>query len=203
LAEKEFFGGESLMAKIKSGKWWKSWADTNAKNSDDIADLAEPFKSHVKEFIQALEDAGAEVTVEATRRDKKRAYLFHWSWLIALGKVKPSHAAAMAGVDIEWDHGDLAQSKAGAKEMVAAFKLAVPPKSNVAPALNSNHIAGNAIDMDIAWTGILHVKKKNGTVVDVPFMADPNHNRKLHAVGASYLVRKHTRDAPHWSRDGM
>src|SRR6478609_3379815 len=104
----------------------------------------------------------------------------------------------MPGVDIEWDHGDAAKSKAAALEMIRAFGLAVPPKSNVAPALNSNHITGNAIDMDITWTGTLKVKRKDGTIVSVPFMANPNLNSKLHSVGASYLVKKHTGDAPHW-----
>lgn len=191
------------MAKVKSGKYWVDWANLNAKNSQSVDTLADPFKSHVKAFIKALEDAGAKVTVSATRRDAKRAYLFHWSWLIALGKSKPSAATAMAGVDIEWDHGDDAKSKAGAQEMVSGFGLAVPPKSKVAPALHSNHIAGNAIDMDITWTGELKVKKKDGTVVSVPFMSDPNQNSKLHAVGESYGVKKLKTDAPHWSSNGL
>ncbi len=65
------------MAKTKSGKYWVTWADTNAKNSSSVDDLAEPFKVHAKAFIKALEDAGAKVKVRATRRDAKRAYLFH------------------------------------------------------------------------------------------------------------------------------
>jgi len=190
------------MAKTKSGKYWVTWANTNAQNSDDVDDLTEPFKSKVKDFIEALEDAGADVEVAATLRPPKRAYLFHWSWLIALGKAKPSHATAMAGVEIEWDHGNLAQSKAGAHEMVTGFGLAVPPKSNVAPALHSNHIAGKAIDMNITWTGHLMVKKKDGKEVSIPFIANANHNTRLHEVGASYGVHKLKTDAPHWSADG-
>jgi hypothetical protein len=194
--------GEPTMPKTKSGKYWVTWADIHAKNSSNIDDLVDPFKANVKAFIKALEDAGAKVKVRATRRDPKRAYLFHWSWLIALDKSKPSAATAMPGVDIEWDHGDAAKSKAGAQEMVHGFGLAVPPKSTVAPALHSNHIAGKAIDMDITWTGELKVKKKDGTVESVHFMSDPNHNTRLHAVGESYGVKKHKHDAPHWSHDG-
>jgi hypothetical protein len=190
------------MAKTKSGSYWVTWANSHAKNSTSVEDLVEPFRSHVKAFIDALKTAGAEVKVRATRRDAKRAYLFHWSWLIALGKSKPSEATALAGVDIEWDHGDLAKSKAGAKEMVDGFGLAVPPKSNVAPALASHHIAGKAIDMEITWTGTLKVNKKDGTEVSVPFMSDPNKNTMLHSVGESYAVKKHKSDAPHWSVDG-
>jgi hypothetical protein len=190
------------LPKTKSGKYWVTWANQHAKNSSSVDDLADPFKANVKAFIKALEDAGATVKVTSTRRDAKRAYLFHWSWLIALGKAKPSDATALAGVDIEWDHGDIAKSKAGAKEMVDGFGLAVPPKSNVAPALSSNHIAGKAIDMDITWTGELKVKKKDGTEVAVTFLANPNANSKLHAVGESYSVKKLKTDAPHWSVDG-
>jgi hypothetical protein len=68
--------------------------------------------------------------------------------------------------------------------------------------LTSNHITGKAIDMNITWTGNLKVKKKDGTVVEVAFMSNPNLNTKLHAVGASYGVKKHTSDKPHWSVDG-
>jgi hypothetical protein len=191
------------MAKTKSGKYWVRWADKNAKNSDSVDDLTDPFKTNVKAFIDALKAAGATVKVKATRRDAKRAYLFHWSWLIALGKKKPSAATSMGGVDIEWDHGDLARSKAGAREMVDGFGLAVPPKSTVAPSLTSNHIAGKAIDMDITWKGTLKVKNKDGTVAHVPFMSDVNHNKKLHAVGATYAVKKLKTDVPHWSSDGF
>jgi len=190
------------MAKTKSGKYWVTWADTNAKNSASLDDLVDPFKSNVKAFIKALQDGGAKVKVTATKRHANRAYLFHWSWMIALGKCKPSEAKAQTGVDIEWDHGDLAKSKAGAQEMVDGFGLAVPPKSNVAPALTSNHIAGQAVDMDITWTGEIKVKKKDGTAVAVPFQANPNLNTKLHQVGESYGVKKLTSDAPHWSYNG-
>ena len=104
------------MPKTKSGKYWVDWANTHAKNSQSVDDLADPFKANAKAFIKALEDAGAKVKVSATKRDAKRAYLFHWSWLIALDKSKPSAATAMAGVDIEWDHGDAAKSKAGRRK---------------------------------------------------------------------------------------
>ncbi len=190
------------MAKTKSGTFWVTWANVNAKNSTSVEDLVEPFKSNAKAFIKALRDAGASVSVSTTRRSDKRAYLFHWCWKIGLGKAKASGATAMAGVDIEWDHGDAAKSKQGAKEMISGFGLAVPPNSTNAPALLSNHILGKAIDMDIAWTGTLKVKKKDGTGESVLFMADVNKNTKLHAVGASYGVKKLATDAPHWSLDG-
>ena len=67
------------MAKTKSGKYWVTWANAHAKNSDSVDDLVDPFQKNVKAFIAALEAAGATVDVKATRRDAKRAYLFHWS----------------------------------------------------------------------------------------------------------------------------
>jgi hypothetical protein len=80
--------------------------------------------------------------------------------------------------------------------------LASPSPPNNAPALNSNHIAGLAIDIDITWTGTITIRARDGSTDSVPFMADVDKNVKLHAVGASYGVKKLTTDAPHWSHDG-
>jgi hypothetical protein len=190
------------MPTMKSGGAWVAWADTNAKNSSSIEDLAEPFRTNAKAFIKALNDAGAHVAISTTRRSDKRAYLFHWCWLIGLGKVQASAATAMAGVDIAWDHGDEAQSRKGAREMIDGFGLAVPPHSINPPALRSNHILGLAIDLDIAWTGTIKIKKRDGSEESVPFMTDVDKNVKLHTVGAAYGVKKLTTDAPHWSHDG-
>ena len=190
------------MPKTMSGIFWVTWANANAKNSTSVEDLAEPFRSNAKAFIQALRDAGATVDVSTTRRSDKRAYLFHWCWKIGLGQAQASDATALAGVDIEWDHGDAEGSKQGAKEMISGFGLAVPPSSTNAPALNSNHIAGTAIDMNIAWIGTMTIKMKDGTTESVVFMPDVNQNTKLHAVGASYGLKKLTTDTPHWSIDG-
>lgn len=192
----------ALMAKIKSGTYWVTWANTHAKDSSSVEDLVDPFKTNVKAFIKALQNAGATVDVENTKRSDKRAYLFHWCWLIGLGKVKPSDAGSMLGVDIEWDHGDAEKSKKGAKEMIDGFGLAVPPNSTNAPALHSNHISGKAVDMTISWTGTIKIKKKDGSEESVAFMNDVNKNTKLQAAGASYGVKKLTTDAPHWSVDG-
>jgi hypothetical protein len=55
--------------------------------------------------------------------------------------------------------------------------------------------------MTIKWTGTIHVKKKDGTLVPVTF-GPVNANTKLHEVGASYGVKKLLNDAPHWSDNG-
>ena len=190
------------MAREKSGRQWVAWADENAQNSTSLDDLVEPFRTNAKAFAKALQDAGAIVIIGTTKRSARRAYLFHWCWLIGLGKAKPSEATVMAGVDIEWDHGDPVKTKSGAREMIDGFGLAVPPRSTNAPALTSLHIVGKAVDFSATWTGILEVKKKDGTEVAVPFLPDVNKNTTLHAVGASYGVLKLATDAPHWSIDG-
>ena len=186
----------------KSGTYWVTWANAHAKNSSSIDDLESDFKEKVKAFIKALEDAGATVGVTATKRNEKRAYLFHWSWKIALGKAKPSDAPAKTGVDIQWDHGDDTKSKEGAQAMVDGFGLAVPPASTDAPSLVSNHISGKAIDMDIEWTGKIKVKNKDEKEVEVTFNSDVNANTVLHDIGATYGVKKLKSDAPHWSYNG-
>ncbi len=186
----------------KSGSYWVTWADGHAKNSESVDDLAEPFKTNVKAYIKALKDAGAKVEIDTTKRSDKRAYLFHWSWKISLDKCKASDAEKMIGVDIEWDHGNDAESKKGAEEMVSGFGLAIPPRSNQAPALTSNHISGKAIDMTITWTGTIKVKNKTGVEVSVPFKANVDQNTVLHNVGATYGVKKLKNDAPHWSLTG-
>ena len=142
----------------------------------------------------------ADPAPEALEVNKKRAYLFHWSYKIVKGKAKASDADAMSGVDIEWDHGDDKASKKGAKEMTDGFGLDMT--STKAPALSSNHIAGNAMDIDISWTGTIKVKKKDGTEVDVKYQANVDSNKELIAVGESYGVKKLKGDPPHWSHDG-
>jgi hypothetical protein len=186
----------------KSGKFWVTWANQNAVASSKIDDLDASFRAKVQEFIAALENAGATVDVTETKRSAKRAYLFHWSWKIALGKCKPSDASAMDGVDIQWDHGADDESKKGAQEMVDGFGLAVPPASTNAPATTSNHIEGKAIDMNITWTGTIKVKDKTGAEIQITFNTNPNANIALHTVGATYGVKKLSTDAPHWSFDG-
>ena len=185
-----------------SGKYWVTWANTHAKNSNKILDLDVSFKPKVQEFIKALEDAGAVVDISTTKRSSKRAYLFHWSWKILQGKCKPSDATKMIGVDIQWDHGDLAKSKKGALEMVQGFGLAVPPRSTNPPSTTSNHISGKAVDMTITWRGAIRVKKKNNAEVSVTFSTNVNTNTVLHSIGDSYGVKKLKTDAPHWSFNG-
>lgn len=122
--------------------------------------------------------------------------------MISQGQCALIDAGVMQGVDIEWDHGDLRRSEAGAREMVDGFGLAVPPASINPPSLVSNHIDGKAIDMTIIWNNTIRLRKKDGTEVDVPYQLNPNTNTKLQEVGSSYGVKKLTTDRPHWSFNG-
>ena len=186
----------------KSGKQWVQWANENALNSNSLSTLSAAFKPKVENFIQALVNGGALIKIETTQRSPVRAYLFHWSWLVSLEKAKPSDPPAKVGVDIIWDHGDDAASILGAKEMVSGFGLAVPPKSQFAPSLTSNHILGNAIDMQITWNGKIKVKAANGSEVEINFTGSQNTNEGLIKLGATYGVLKLRNDEPHWSFNG-
>jgi hypothetical protein len=193
-------GGQHVAT--KSGIYWVSWANAHATNSKSISDLVEPFRTQAQSFVNALKAAGAKVDITVTRRSDKRAYLFHWCWLIGLGFKKATDAPPKFGVPIDWNHGDDIKSKKAAKEMITGFGLAVPPASTNAPALSSNHIVGKAIDLTITWTGSIAIAKPDGTKESVAFLPNVNSNAKLHAIGALYGVKKLVTDAPHWSYNG-
>jgi hypothetical protein len=188
--------------RVRSGGYWVGWANAHARSSTRVDDLAEPFQSGVRSFIRALEDAGASVAIHATRRCPKRAYLFHWSWKLALGRADARDVPGHPEVPIEWDHGHADQSARAAREMVEGFELALPPRTAHAPALQSNHIAGLAIDMSIRWQGVLWVPAQDGNPRELPFLREVSENTALHALGATYGVHKLVSDASHWSHDG-
>lgn len=185
----------ALTAPILSGADW--WNANQAKypNSATVADLIQPFRDNAAAFVKALKDAGASVTVSATRRNATRAHLMHYSWCVANGSVAPNKVPALPGLAIQWDHGDLARSKGGAKAMSDLFQIAFEPS------LTSRHIEGRAIDMTIGWNGTIKVKDKTGTPRDLstPRSGD---NPDLQKIGASYGVIKLLSDPPHWSDDG-
>ncbi|HQU42530.1 MAG TPA: hypothetical protein PK867_06940, partial [Pirellulales bacterium] len=93
------------MSQNLSGAAW--WHANQAKypNSTSVDDLEPTFRAKVKEFLAALDKAGASVKISATRRSKQRAYLMHYSWKIAKGEISASKVPAESGVSIVWDHG--------------------------------------------------------------------------------------------------
>jgi hypothetical protein len=71
-----------------------------------------------------------------------------------------------------------------------------------APALNSLHALGQAIDMDISWSGDLTIANADGSTAVVTSSPQSGHNPDLHQVGATYGVIKLLSDPPHWSLTG-
>jgi hypothetical protein len=186
------------MAKELSGVVWVSRFPTS--RSTDA--LANDFRPKCKAFLAALQDAGASVTINATRRPAERAYLMHFSFAISTHQKDPQHVPPHEGVEIEWVHRkadgspDLDASRAAAAAMVEKYDIAVMP------ALTSLHIRGQAIDMNIEWNGTLNIKQKNGATKAIASQPRSGLNHDLWAVGATYGVHKLPSDPPHWSSTG-
>jgi hypothetical protein len=170
--------------------------------STRTTDLIPSFRTACDNFIGAMRAAGAKVTISATYRPAERAYLMHWSWLIAREGSDPTQVPPMLGVNIEWVHHDaagnvdMASSRGAAEDMVTGYAM----KHNAS--LTSNHIKKCAIDMTISWTGTLTIKNADGASVTITSTPRNGGNKELHAVGATYGVIKLISDPPHWSADG-
>ncbi|MCW2917022.1 MAG: Uncharacterized protein JWN52_5090 [Actinomycetia bacterium] len=187
-----------------------SWV-TKFPDSHDISKLSPAFKGHVTRFIHAMTRAGIAEHTVTTLRPLERAYLMHYSWLIAKGKLAAAKvpdfvpAKGKPYVTICWTKAAAGKTVAqAAKALVAAY--GIDPKLKVAPALKSRHTAGNAIDMSTTWS------KRSITIVDgnghqVKISSSPHSglNSRLIAVGATYGVVHYltaAKDANHWSTDG-
>jgi hypothetical protein len=181
-----------------SGASWVSQFPTSAK----LDDLKAPFQEAAQKFLAALTKAGAHVTISATYRPPERAYLMHYSFLIAKKTQDPTKVPAMAGVDIDWVHLD-GQGETDLQATLAAASAMVQGYETVfLPVLTSRHTQGLAIDMDITWTGPLTIEKADGTSVTIQSTPRSNANTELQAVAATYTVHKLATDPPHWSSDG-
>jgi hypothetical protein len=183
-------------ATIFSGAEWWHANQHKYPNSAEISDLAPAFATAVGGFIRALEAAGAIVVVSATRRNRIRAYLMHYSWLLAKGAIAPAKLPLEPEAPIIWDHGDDKASRKAAQEMVDLFEIVYQPS------LTSNHIHGTAVDMKISWSEPIKVRNARGHEVLIDLPRKDASNSHLHAVGATYGVRKLLSDAPHWSHNG-
>jgi hypothetical protein len=164
--------------------------------------LANDFRPGCEGFIASMKAAGADVSVNSTRRPAERAYLMHHAWRIHKQTLNPQNVPAKAGVSIEWVHRkadgsiDLTASRKAATAMVDGYGIVFQP------ALNSRHTEGRAVDMSISWTGKLPVKNKSGTVVSISSTPRTGMNTDLRKVGRTFGVIKNTSDKPHWSTDG-
>lgn len=193
-----------------SGKQWVKKFPT----SRSIDDLSPGFRDKVNGFVDALKDAKATISINATRRPRQRAYMMHFSWRIVKQKLDPVSIKPFEPnddedpVDIQWLHekpngtSDLAASRAAAAEMVEGFEIG---GGSVPPSLNSNHIRGTAIDMSVSWSGTLSIKTKSGKTVDIKSSPRSSVNPDLIAIGKTYGVIHFSppaKDPPHWSLTG-
>jgi len=175
-----------------SGSIWVS----RYPGSNKIDDLISPYRENVRKFFDALNDAGASVSIGATYRPKERAYLMQTAWDIAKGKIKAVNAPTLEGVDIEWVHATEADSVANAQHMVDGYRIVYRP------AFPTKHSDRTAIDMSVSWTGTLAIENADGSVTSITSAPRDNDNVELHAVGSTYHVIKLVNDKPHWSDDG-
>jgi hypothetical protein len=186
--------------RVLSGAAWCAQYPTGTT----IAALTDDtFRSNVQAFHDVMVAAataanGLSISISATYRPPERAHLMHYAFRVHNGTTTPAAAntaSAAAGININWDHGNLATSKAKAGEMVTTYDIAY------APALHSRHTEGKAIDWTITWSGSLMIAKKNETT-KLDCTGNGTTSDNLHAVGASYGVHKLASDPPHWSTDG-
>ncbi|WP_296284175.1 hypothetical protein [Pseudomonas sp.] len=161
-------------------------------------------------FIDALAVAGVDVDIAATRRPKERAFLMHWSWRIFKNGYDPRTVPEYPGgtVEIRWDHPsgngqyNASASVNAARAMVYGYGI---QDLNIAPALNSKHIVGTAIDMSLRWSGVLVVSRANGQQETIETLPRDGMSQRLAVVGATYGVMKYVggaADKPHWSDNG-
>jgi hypothetical protein len=150
-----------------------------------LDDLVQPFQNNCRAFIAALKAQGANVEISATYRPVERAALMHWCCMIAPANgeagMDPDAVPLIAGVDIEWNLGNPADSIAAARAMRERYGIVYPA------ALVSRHTQRLAIDMTI-------------TGDDIP------QGQALYDWGAKFGVIKLPlsvlNDPPHWSSDG-
>ena len=175
-----------------SGPQWVARFPT----ASTLAGLSEPFQSNCARFIDALTAAGAQVSISATRRPAERAFLMHYAFLVAMGKIDPGDVPDQDGVNIDWEHPNLNQSRAAAQKMVDGYRIVY------APALDSRHIQGRAVDMTISWSGALSIAAADGSQVTIDAAPCSGMNAHLWDLGIGYGVCKLRSDPPHWSDDG-
>jgi hypothetical protein len=195
-----------------SGRSWVS----RFPGSDLVSGLSGTFRQDVTDFIRAMRRAGITVTVIGTRRPPERAYLMHYSWLIAKGKIDPADVRPFAPgpgrapFRICWQHTDSrgaedrAASVEAAREMVSGYQIS--PSLAVAPALSSLHTRGIAIDMTMTWSkASITIAGRRGHRVRISTTPHNGLNSRLIAVGATYGVIHYlsaAADPAHWSVSG-
>lgn len=215
---------------LSGAAWAREFRDTGT-----LEKLEDTFEANVRRFINALSEAGISRSIFSTFRPPQRSYMMRWSYLIyknqyALDKdpkipdyTFPRALKGTGGdtpesklpLNICWYHTDeagnlsIGKSKTAAKELLAA--LGVDPRLTTAPAFPSKHNYGNAIDMDVRWTGEKRLRAANGTLVRLASTPKHSLNPSLWRVAATYNVihfgtgptgGNPAADRNHWSNNG-
>ncbi|HWN66614.1 MAG TPA: pesticin C-terminus-like muramidase [Haliangium sp.] len=132
----------------RSGAQWVRIANANGwSNTTAFSALDASWGPRAEAFVNGLRAAGASVRITAGLRHPNRAFLMHYAWGVAHGQYTPAQANAACrgrGIDIQWDHGNAAASRAAAQALVSAFGLVHQAS------ITSNHVRGLAIDMEIS-----------------------------------------------------
>lgn len=179
-----------------SGEPWFRSHETRFTDSDRVSDLSPAFAIQVATFLSALRSASATVWVTATRHDRNRAWITYYAWSVAAGEIRPEAVPVNPAVAIHWDHGDPRTSRRAAQTMVDLYGLRSKPSRS------SPHVDGTAIDMAIGWDSPIIVRDAAGRAVYLDHPRCGDGNVELHAVGASYGVRKAITRSAYWSADG-
>jgi len=200
----------------KSGSHWKQIADDRwGGATPDIAELESGFGSDLRAFLDMLAANNITYVLESGYRPPERSYLFHYCVKVWKRKIAPKDVPSMAGVDIVWDHGNAAASRAGAEALATAFGLV-----GVA-AHPSNHNSGKAVDMKLDFSGNPTNRltyTKDGRTITRTIRTDDEarvgvkakgksisniERRELSKAGADFGVRRAVdNDIVHWSRTG-
>ena len=186
----------TLLACTSSQLSGPSWA-RRFGDSKRASDLAGAFGRDVKAFDAAMKRASITVRALRTLRPPERAYLMHYSWLVAKRKLSPLKVPAFAGskkhppVGICWVHATARgaskpASIAAAAKLASALGVASMP---TAPLLTSAATLGESIVMSTTWTRAkITIHDASGHAVVIRSGPRNGLNAKLITVGATYGV---------------
>lgn len=173
-----------------------SWAG-RFPDSRSVDSLSGAFRKDVSAFIAAMRHAGVKVRPISTLRPTERAFLMHYSWLVAHRKLSPLKVPRFHAdrhhkpVSICWVHvgahgANVRASIAAAGKLAAALGVA---SGRAAPLLTSLRTEGLAIVMSTTWTSRkITIVNASGHRVTIRSTPHNGLNKALIAVGATYGV---------------
>ena len=173
-----------------------SWAG-RFPDSRSVGALSGAFRKDVSVFMTAMRHAGITVRTLSTRRPAERAFLMHYSWLVAKRKLSALRVPRFRAskhhkpVSICWVHAgahgaNLRASIAAARKLAAALGVA---SLRSAPLLTSLRTEGLSIAMSTTWKARrITIANAAGHRVTIHSTPHDGLNKTLIAVGATYGV---------------